>query len=146
MQSETKVAEFDLTIEQGAGYELRTRFDKEQYAELMLDEPAPLSGDAAPNAARILAASIGGCLAASLVFCMSRAGTPLESIRAAVHVELVRNAERRLRIGHVAVKLMPQLGASQEKLAKCLESFEDFCVVTQSVRQGLDVRVSVEPS
>lgn len=145
MQSDAKVAEFDLTIEQIAGYELRTRFDKEQYSELMLDEPAPLSGDSAPNAARILAASIGGCLAASLVFCMSRAGAPLQSIQAKVHVELVRNAERRLRIGHVAVELRPELGADREKYAKCLESFEDFCVVTQSVRQGLDVRVSVEP-
>lgn len=32
-----------------------------------------------------------------------------------------------------------------EAVAKCLGSFEDFCVVTQSVREGIDVRVRVEP-
>ena len=30
-------------------------------------------------------------------------------------------------------------------LQKCLGMFEDFCVVTQSVRDGLDVEVKVEP-
>ncbi|MCC6900513.1 MAG: OsmC family protein [Polyangiaceae bacterium] len=145
MSSAAKVAEFDLEIEQVDGYQFRVKFDKEQYADLLLDEPHPLSGDVAPNASRILAASIGNCLSASLVFCMARAGAPIESIRTQVHVELVRNQEKRLRVGQVAVKLMPKLGQDGAKYAKCLETFEDFCVVTQSVRQGLDVTVSVEP-
>lgn len=143
--SATKVAEFEIGMEQVSGYEFRVRFDKEHYAELALDEPKPLSGDAAPNAARILAAAIGNCLSASLVFCMSRAGAPLEGISSKVHVELVRNADKRLRIGKVRVRLMPKLGQDGERYAKCLETFEDFCVVTQSVRQGLDVDVAVEP-
>jgi uncharacterized OsmC-like protein len=31
-------------------------------------------------------------------------------------------------------------------MARCLEVFEDYCVVTQSVRDGIDITVSVEPS
>jgi hypothetical protein len=30
-----------------------------------------------------------------------------------------------------------------EALKACLETFEDFCVVTQSVRTGIDVAVNV---
>jgi hypothetical protein len=30
-------------------------------------------------------------------------------------------------------------------MRRCLELFEDFCVVTQSVRSGIAVDVSVEP-
>lgn len=140
-----KVGEFDLHIEQVDGYEFRVRFDKEHYPELRMDEPKPLGQDVAPNPARILAASIGNCLAASLVFCMQRAGQPVTGIASDVHVELVRNAEKRLRIGKVSVKLRPKLTAASAAYAECLSKFEDFCVVTQSVRQGLEVDVSVEP-
>lgn len=30
-------------------------------------------------------------------------------------------------------------------MRRCLELFEGFCVVTQSVRRGIDVDVAVEP-
>ncbi|MCA9597172.1 MAG: OsmC family protein [Myxococcales bacterium] len=139
------VGEFSIAIEQVDGYEFRVKFDKEQYESLMLDEPAPLSQDRAPNAARILAAAVGNCLSASLLFCLSRAGVKLEDIKSDVKVELTRNENRRLRIGHMEVTVRPKLSATGEKIDKCLETFEDFCVVTQSVREGLDVKVNVEP-
>ncbi len=141
-----KVAEFDFSVRQLDGYEFAVRFDKEQYSELRLDEPAPLGQDSAPNAARVMAAAIANCLSASLVFCLKKqAGVELEGLETDVHVELVRNENRRLRIGHVAVKLHPALPGDPNNYQKCLDTFEDFCVVTQSVREGLDVRVEVEP-
>jgi hypothetical protein len=47
--------EFILQVEQVDGFDFRVRFDKEQYPELRMDEPAPLGLDAAPNPARICA-------------------------------------------------------------------------------------------
>ena len=35
--------------------------------------------------------------------------------------------------------------AEQRRMRRCLELFEDFCVVTQSVRSGSEVDVAVEP-
>jgi uncharacterized OsmC-like protein len=140
-----KVAEFDIQVEQLDGYEFRARFDKEQYETLLLDEPKPLGRDVAPNAVRIIAAAVGNCLAASLVFCAQRAGARVEGVVSRVHVELVRNERRRLRIGRIDVKLEPRVSGELAGLEKCLDSFEDFCVVTQSVREGLNVNVSVEP-
>jgi hypothetical protein len=58
-----------------------------------------------------------------------------------------RNDAGRLRItgGHVA--LCPQVAAADlPGIGRCLDIFEDFCVVTQSVRGGIDLRVTVEPS
>jgi organic hydroperoxide reductase OsmC/OhrA len=58
---------------------------------------------------------------------------------------MVRNDKGRMRIGSVKVVLHPTLdGVPPERMARCLELFEDFCVVTQSVREGIDVEVSVE--
>jgi uncharacterized OsmC-like protein len=137
------VAHFSVNVEQVDGFEFRVRFDKSQYAELGLDEPAPLGRDTAPNAARILAAAIGNCLSASLVFCTKRSGVALQGLETDVSMDLVRNAQKRVRIGKVEVVLHPRF-EDQASLADCLERFEDFCVVTQSVREGLDVRVHVD--
>ena len=134
---------FALRVEQTSGYAFRVRFDKEQFAEIHMDEPPPLGHDNAPNAARVLAAAIGNCLSASLVFCMSKAKVPLEGISADVKVEIVRTETRRLRIGKIDVTLHTNLPADHPALSGCLATFEDFCIVTQSVRHGIEVDVHV---
>lgn len=134
---------FSLHVEQIDGFEFRVKFDKEQFAPLLLDEPPPLGHDTAPNAARVLAAAIGNCLSASLLFCLQRAKVARPSVSADVDVEIVRNEARRLRVGKVSVTLHTNLAADDPSLASCLSTFEDFCVVTQSVRQGIDVAVKV---
>jgi len=135
---------FSLHVEQIDGFEFRVKFDKEQFAPLFLDEPPPLGGDTAPNATRVLAAAIGNCLCASLVFCLKRAGLAASGVTADVDVEIVRNEARRLRVGKVNVTLHTDLAPNDPALASCLGTFEDFCTVTQSVRQGIEVAVQVQ--
>lgn len=135
--------EFTLRIEQVDGFDFRVRFDQERYPELRMDEPAPLGADSAPNPARILAAAIGDCLSASLVFCLKRRGVVVSGLRSEVHVKLVRNERKRLRIGSVDVSIHPRDPIPGDVLEACLETFEDFCVVTQSVRDGIGVNVEV---
>lgn len=77
---------FTIAVEQVDGFEFRVRLDRAQYADIRVDEPAPLGRDAAPNAVRLLAAAIGSCLAASLVFCAKRRGAVLVNVRAGVDV------------------------------------------------------------
>lgn len=133
---------FTIAIEQVDGLEFRVRFDKPQYAEVRLDEPPPLGHDAAPNAVRLLAAAIGSCLAASLVFCAKRRGAALTHVRAEVVAEVVRNDAKRLRVGRIAVTLDAP-GADASAIAACIPTFEEFCTVTQSVREGIEVAVDV---
>ena len=137
------VSAFRLHVEQVDSFEFRVKFDKDQFAPLSLDEPPPLGHDTAPNAARILAAAIGNCLSASLLFCLQKAKVAAPSVSAVVDVEIVRNEARRLRVGGVNVTLHTSLATDHPLLAGSLSTFEDFCVVTQSVRQGIDVAVKV---
>jgi hypothetical protein len=59
----------------------------------------------------------------------------------------MRNSAGRLRIDGIRVKLAPALGADDGSgLERCLEIFEDYCVVTESVREGIAVTVDVDPS
>jgi organic hydroperoxide reductase OsmC/OhrA len=96
---------------------------------------------------RLLAAAIGNCLAASLLFCMDRARLPVKGLEAVVDLALGRNAEGRLRVQQVEVRLIPAVTpATRERMGRCLDIFESFCTVTESVRHGIDVKVSVESS
>ncbi len=138
-------SQFSISMDQVRDYEFRVNFDKEGQPDLIMDESAPLGGDKGPSPARILAAAIGSCLSASLLFCTRRARVELGQIHTEVKVQIVRNESNRLRVGKVEVLIDPQFPeAEREKARRCLEVFEDFCIVTQSVRDGIDVSVTVK--
>lgn len=140
--SET-VSSFELTLEQLDGFEFKVGFDK-AWEGWHTDEPPPLGKDAGPNPARVLAVAIANCLAASLVFCLSKKGEKVSGVNAKVRLEVVRNEQKRLRVGKVDVTLRVPVERDSPALLQCLDTFEDFCIVTQSVRGGIDVKVNVE--
>lgn len=135
---------FKLELEQLHDYEFRVKFDWPQVDDLLLDEPAPLGGSAGPNAARLIGAAVANCLSSSLLFCMRKFKQTPGTLRAEVTGELARNDQGRLRIGRydVTIRLADAAGAIQH-FDRCLAQFEDFCVVTESVRQGIPVGVRV---
>ena len=139
------VSSFELQLNQVNGYEFSIAFDK-PFAPLRTDEPPPLGHDAGPNPSRILAVAIANCLAASLVFCLQKKGETLTGVTASVHMDIVRNPQKRLRIGKVSVQINAPIAADDPALTSCLTLFEDFCVVTQSVRDGIEVDVKVNAS
>jgi organic hydroperoxide reductase OsmC/OhrA len=139
------VTSYSVSVEQITDYEYRVKFDKPQYGELHLDEPPPLGKDTGPNAGRLLAAVIGNCLSASFQFAARRNGASISGMRADVRVEVVRNENRRMRIGRIEVTLDPGVAAEDaEKAGKAVEMFEDFCTITASVRQGIPIDVTVK--
>jgi hypothetical protein len=65
-------------------------------------------------------------------------------VTATVTTTMGRDENKRLRVAGMAVEV--RLGATAERLEhldRVLGQFEDFCVVTQSVRGGFPVEVSV---
>lgn len=133
---------FSLHIDHIDGYEFKIHFDRPSLEDLIVDEAPPLGRDQGPNPARLLAGALGSCLSASLLFCLRRANVPVSDLKSDVEVQLVRNERQRLRLGRVKVNLYPKSEPSID-FRSCLEQFEDFCVVTQSVREGIDVEVEV---
>ena len=115
-------------------------------SELVTDEPPPLGTGQGPDPSRLLAAAIGNCLAASLLFCLGRAHLSVRGLEAAVEMTIGRNDQGRLRVQGVSVQLTPLVTPEvKARMGRCMELFESFCTVTESVRRGIDVRVSVEP-
>ena len=135
---------FNLELEQLEGYEFDVKLDWPELAGLRMDEPPPLGQRRGPNASRLLAAAVGNCLSASLLYCMSKADPPPGSLRTLVTCRVHRNEKGRLRIAALDVRItLAETLAASARLPRCLDLFEDFCVVTASVRQGIPVTVEV---
>ena len=138
---------FTITLDLQDDFRFLADFDQEGVAPLLMDEPAPLGSGEGPNAARVLAAAVGNCLSASALLCLQRAHVDVLGMHTTVAASLARNDAGRLRIDGIQVRLEPVVAdAQQPRMRRCLELFEDFCIVTQSVRAGIDVAVTVDPT
>ncbi|PIX74002.1 MAG: peroxiredoxin, partial [Rhodocyclales bacterium CG_4_10_14_3_um_filter_68_10] len=65
-------------------------------------------------------------------------------LRAAATIRTGRNAENRLRVEEIRVDIaLGRPGGEIEHLARILDQFENFCTVSQSVRAGIPIAVTV---
>lgn len=136
--------EFSLRLERREGYRFAIDFEQPPVPPLLVDEPKPLGDGAGPNAARLLGAAVGNCLSASLLYCLERAHVPVHGMETRVHGTIERNDRGRLRITGLRVHLEPDVAPEDRlRMERCLGLFEDFCIVTESVRQGIHVGVEV---
>ncbi len=136
----------EVTLELQGGYRFLVDFHQDGVPPLLVDEPPPLGEGAGPGASRVLLAAIANCLSASALYCLRKARIEVKAMHAHASASLTRNDQGRLRIGQVRARLEPVVAAGDEpRMRRCLELFEDFCTVTQSVRGGIDVEVQVEP-
>ena len=136
---------FEVTLTRQEGYRILADFHQDGVAPLLMDELPPLGEGAGPAAAEVLAAAVGNCLTASLMFCLTKAHIGVAGVQTTVSGRTVRNEKGRMRIGGLSVRVAPEIAAEdRERAGRCLDLFEDFCIVTQSVRQGIDIEVGVE--
>jgi organic hydroperoxide reductase OsmC/OhrA len=141
--SETRDYKVELRFVRG--YEFVASFgDGDHLPPIVFDEPPPLGEGSGPNAAAVLAAAIGNCLAASFAFCLRKVRLEPVDVTAHVVAHVERNDQGRFRMSGIDVELAPEvLEQDRARLQRCEQLFEDFCVVTESVRRGIPVNVNV---
>jgi len=127
------------------GYEFVATFaDGNGLESMVFDEPPPLGEGSGPNAAALLAAAVGNCLSVSLAFCLRKMRLEPIDLTATAVAHVTRNEQGRFRVTGIDVELAPQLRDDDPaRLDRCERLFEDFCVVTESVRRGIPVNVKV---
>ncbi len=136
--------QFTISMEQLNDFEFKVKFDDGK--ELLMDEPEPIGSNQGPNPARLISASIGYCLSASLFFALQKARVDTKITNTTVTTQIARNEKGRFRIAGSKVTINAEIDQSDETVnrrQKSLELFEDFCVATQSIRDGFDVEVEV---
>jgi uncharacterized OsmC-like protein len=135
---------FRVEVEREEGFVFRADFGLDGVGPLVMDEPEPLGAESGPNASKVLAAAVGNCLSASLLFCLRKSRVDVSGMRAAVDGVSARNEGGRWRVRELNVVISPDVAEEDRgKLDRCVELFEDFCIVSQSLREGIPVNVVV---
>lgn len=140
------MAESSTTVElvQLADYRFEASFGVPGMPKLVTDEPPPLGANAGPSPDHMLGAAVANCLASSLLFALRKFKNEPGPIRARATVEKARNEQKRIRIARIEVELhLGKPAAGMQMVERALAQFEEFCVVTQSVRAGIPVDVRV---
>lgn len=135
-----------VSLRQESGYVFANEFGG-AVPVLHSDEPPPLGTGIGPSPVQLLEAAVGNCLAASLVFALSKFKEPGEPVKAQVEAIVGRNEQNRLRVQRLKVRLDLGVPASgSDRLKRALGQFEAFCTVTESVRAAIPVDVEVYDS
>ena len=137
---------FEISMERRKGYRFLVDFHQKGVEPLLADEPPPIGEGHGPGASKLLAAAVGNCLSASLLFCLEKAHITVHDMHTTVRTTRARNEKGRLRIGRIEVTLAPEVADEDiPRMARCIEVFEEYCTVTGSVRAGIQVDVEVAP-
>ncbi|MGH1589452.1 OsmC family protein [Methylobacterium phyllosphaerae] len=129
----TQVADYIFTVDFGAAL-----------PALITDEAPPIGGGTGPVPEQLLISGVANCLCASLVFALGKFRQEGQGVSAEASCRVERNGEGRLRITGIDVRI--RLGAAaveMPRIDRVLDQFERFCTVSESVKAGIPVVVSV---
>lgn len=132
-----------IRIRQSGGYVFSIDFGP-LIPHLMVDEAEPVSRGDGPSPEQLLAAGVANCLCASLVFALGKFKQDAQGLEAEATCQIGRSADGRLRIDGITVEIA--LGApiaDADRMGRALAQFQRFCTVSESVKAGVPVTVSV---
>lgn len=132
-----------VTITRQEKFRFRVVFG-ENIPNMISDEPPPFGDNAGPSPERLLGTAIANCLCSSLLFAINKFKGDPGQVSATATCETGRNENNRMRVTQVKVDIA--LGASPGELPhldRALAQFEEFCTVSQGVRAGIPIIVSV---
>ena len=132
-----------VTLIQRLGYQFEHHYAQD-IPVLLSDEPPPFGTGLGPDPVELLASAVGNCLSASLWFACQKYKDDPSPLRTEVKATVGRNERGRNRVQGLAVDLhLGRPAAELAHLQRVLDSFEDFCTVTQSVAPAIPVSLRV---
>ena len=126
-------------------YKFNVHSDLDYIPDFVVDETKPDGEGTGPNPTRLLSAAVGHCMSSSLIYCLKKARIPVQNMNTTVKTNLYRNENDRLRIQNIDIQIELKVSKENEnRVHRCLDLFEDYCTVTQSIRKGVKVNVNVQ--
>ncbi len=134
---------FGVDIKHLENMKFEVSFDHEEMGKLITDETTEVGGEGSgPTPGMLLAASLLNCMMASFLYCLNKKRIDVDDFKGDIKATIER-VDDRLRITKLDAVLKPEV-EDKEKIQQCIKIFEDYCIVTQSVKNGIDIDVKVE--
>jgi organic hydroperoxide reductase OsmC/OhrA len=132
-------------LTRAGGYKYEVTFDELPGVKIVSDEPTPIGKSEGVTAAMMLSGAVGHCLCSSLLFCLEKSRVKAKDLSANVELAMERNEKGRWRVKEIKVDLKPIVDeADAKKMDRCKDMFEEFCIVSSSVREGIRIDVNIE--
>jgi uncharacterized OsmC-like protein len=126
------------------GYRFKVGFDVEGVPGLVVDEMKPIGEGLGPNPIRLLSIAVGHCVSSSLLYCLSKVRVKAKKLETTVKANVARDKEGYFRIAGIDVHIHLEVSEEDKiRVPRCLSIFENYCTVTQSVRKGIEMKVTV---
>jgi len=122
--------------------------------EIYIDETINPKGElVGPDAARLLGMAILGCLSASFIFCLQKRNLVVDDLDASAEISFGKTEKEHIRVKKINIKITPKTKdpATLKRIKQCISKmktsemlFEETCIITGSVREGIHIDVNVE--
>ena len=142
----------DMKLEKDLIFKVNLGYDK--IKELFIDETMDeKSKEWGPDAAQLLGMAILGCLNASFLFCLHKRNLTIDDLEAHAEVSFKKIEKGYVRVDKIDVKILPKSNdpATLKRINQCVKKmkdnrmfFEETCIITASVREGIDINVNIE--
>ena len=84
-------------------------------------------------------------MSSSLIYCLKKARITIKKLETTVTTNLFRNENGKLRIRSIDIQINLKVNEEDKtRVPRCLQIFEDYCTVTQSIRKGIEVNVKIK--
>ena len=118
------------------------------FNDIQVDEPESFHGtDKGPSPVEFFLIGIGGCLGSTFTYCLQKQNVEIDTLEVVVDGQLKHAGPKMLlRLVNIEAELLitARDNDSSEKIEQCIKTFREYCIVTNSITQGvpLDVKVS----
>jgi len=106
-----------------------------------------------PDAASLLGLAVISCLSASLLFCLNKRNLTLDDLEAKADISFKEPKKGYKRVASIDVSMIPKTSDPEvfKRLKQCIKEikdghmfFEESCIITPSVREGINIQVNVD--
>ena len=116
------------------------------FKDFNVDEPESFHGtNLGPSAVEYLLVGIGGCLGTTFIYCLQKRNIELNECNMLVDGKLSHaGPKKRLKLVNVDVemKFSAKGTTSKERINECIKDFRENCIVTNSIADGLPIKVN----
>lgn len=129
--------------------------DYQRIGNLLIDETLDRESNNlwGPDAASLLGLSILSCLSASFIFCLNKRNLNPDDLEGYAEVSFTKDEKNYEHVKQIKVKIKPKTNDPDtlKRMKQCVREmrdgemyFEKTCIITPSVRNGIDIDVDIE--